>query len=110
MKKVVRKSFKKNKENIYLKSENNFVEAKIIYSPIDPANFLYELIITNKETKTEEKHQLGCFNIVKAKYAFGEIVIGKNTIKIIPVKKQTTVYNLHEKDIKEYIFTYQSFS
>lgn len=106
MKKVVRKTFKKDKENIHIKSENNFVKAKIIYSPIDSANLLYELVITNKITKKEEKHQLGCFNIVKAKYILGEIIISENIIKIIPIKKQTYVYNLHEKDIKEYIFTY----
>lgn len=102
MKRIIRKK-SKEKENIHLQKENEYFLVKIIYSPTS-SDFLYSIIIKNKLTNVETKQDIGIFNITKASFSLGEIVIENNLVKVIPKKRNTAVYNLHEKDIKTYIF------
>lgn len=105
MKKFVRKK-DGPKENIHLQVESTNVLVKIIYSPLSTSNeFLYSIIINNKETNYETKHSIGFFNMTKAKYALGNIVLSEDLVKIVPKQRTTSVYNLHEKDTKVYVFS-----
>ncbi|MEG0371759.1 MAG: hypothetical protein RR645_05645 [Clostridium sp.] len=104
MRKIIRKSFQSKGENIHLELENEKIIAKIVYIPGSFNEFLYTLVISYKETEKVEKHILGCFNMVKAKYLLGEIIIKEDSIKVVPIKRRTLVYNLDESDIREYCY------
>lgn len=107
MKKIIkRKVDSKNDEKIHIKEENKRILAKIIYTPAYKDKFLYSLIIEFKETKEILIYEIGVFNLIKAKYSLGKIVLDEKSVKILPLKLITSVYNLHEKDIKEYTFPY----
>lgn len=107
MKKIVkRKSTSKDSEKIHIKEENECILVKIIYTPVCKNEFLYSLIIEFKETKEILAYEIGVFNLVKAKYSLGKIILHEKSVKILPLKLSTSVYNLHEKDIKEYTFPY----
>ncbi|KMT21791.1 hypothetical protein [Clostridium cylindrosporum] len=107
MKKIVRKKNINKENNItHISCENNSIWAKVVYTPSDKSNeFLYSLVIGIKDTGKEMIHDIGSFNMVKAKNQLSKVVIENNKIRIIPRKLPTAVYNLHERDIQEYIFS-----
>lgn len=107
MRKFIKRKFtSKSNEKIHIKEESKYVLAKIVYTPVDEGDFLYNLIIESKDTKEVLTYEIGVFSLVKAKYSLGKIIIDEKSIKIIPLQIKTSVYNLHKKDIKEYTFPY----
>lgn len=103
MKKVIKRKSSSN-NNTHIKEENEFLTARIIYTPLNNGEFMYSLVIEFKDNNKKLTYDIGSFNMVKAKYSLGKIIIERDIIKIIPLKLNTSVYNLHEKDIKEYSF------